>query len=238
MAALTKERGHGRRGRGAGKGVTLALALLLSAYLMAVAVGTAGHPWLAWTSLIPLFFAIRWLRPLLALGSGVFWGAGLFLFSTTAVPTEVPATWAALALLSLVPAIYAYLGALASRRFGFNPLVLGVAWMGVELTLQPLGLRAGLLGGVVQEHATVLERVGSVLGYVLVAFCIALVNASVVSALSAVHFNIPPCRYPTRASDRGVALAPWTFFCFPRFALHPLRPRAPPFTFESTGVFT
>ena len=228
MAALTKERGCRRRGRRGGKGVTLALALILSAYLMAVAVGSSGHPCLAWTSLIPLFFAIRLLRPSVALGCGILWGAGFFGFSTTAVPTEVPATWAALALLSLVPGIYAYLGAWLSRRLGFNPVVLGVAWMGVELAMQPLGLRAGLLGGV-QEHATLLERVGSVLGYVLVAFFIALVNASLVSVLSAARLSNPPYRYPTRASDRGAGLSPQTFFCFPRFALHPLRPRAPPF---------
>ena len=228
MIALSKERGRRRRGSGVGKGLTLALALMLSAYLMAVAVGSAEHPWLAWTSLIPLFFAIRWLRPLIALGCGVLWGAGFFGFSTTVVSTEVPATWAALALLTLVPAIYAYLGALASRRLGFNPLVLGVAWMGVELALHPLGLRAGLLGGV-QAHTPFLERVASVLGYVLAAFLIALVNASLVSVLSAARLSNPAYRYPTRASDRGANLSSQTFFRFPRFALHPLRPRAPPF---------
>ena len=228
MAALIKERGRRRRGRRAGQGMTLALALMLSAYLMALAVGSAEHPWLAWTSLIPLFFAIRWLRPVLALGAGVLWGAGLFVFSTTVVHTGVPTTWPALLLLLLVPGVYAALGAWLSRLVGFHPLALGVAWMGVELALQPLGLRAGLLAGTLGDGWFV-HAVGNVLGYVLAAFAVAAVSASLVSVLASLPVPASPRPSLGVLSDAIRRLFPQDSTCFWIFIVNSARPRAPPF---------
>ena len=41
----------------------LVVSLLLSALLMAVAIGSARHPWLGWITLLPLLLAIRVLAP-------------------------------------------------------------------------------------------------------------------------------------------------------------------------------
>ena len=132
-----------------------------------------------------------------------------------------------LLLLSVVPAAYACLGAWLTRRIGFNPFVLGFGWMGVELALSPAGLRTGLLGAV-EGQGAFLHWVSGALGYVLVAFVIALLSASVVSVLSAARW--PALRRSSRipSANPGALLAPQTFFCFSLSAFHPLRPRAPP----------
>ena len=232
MAALTKERGHGRRGRGAGKGVALALALLLSAYLMAVAVGTAGHPWLAWTSLIPLFIAIRWLHPLFALGSGVFWGAGLFFFSTTVVPSQVPTSLPALLLFLLVPGLYAGLGAWLSRLIGFHPLVLGVAWMGVELALKPLGLHHGLLAAT-QSDGALIHWVGGAMGYVFVAFLVAYANAVLFWVVSDGRLGSGRRAVVAAPDNPPASLIAQMTTCLARSFSRIWQPRAPPFTFAT-----
>ena len=57
---------------------------------------------------------------------------------------------------------------------------------------------------------------------------IALLSASVVSALSAARWPALRRTYRIPSADHGALLAPQTFFCFSLSAFHPLRPRAPP----------
>lgn len=209
------------------KGAALALSLLASAYLMARGMTAPAHSWLAWVALLPLFAAIRNCRPLEGLLSGGVWGFFLYTFAATSADTNMAQGWLSLTLVTAIPAIYAYLGARLTRWIGFNPLVLGVGWMGVALTAELLGLHNGLLAGT-QGGGSLLHWVGGALGYVLAAFLVAFVSALLVSALSRVRAGIVPRRYLFGPDEAGTHLAPQTFCCFPLFAIPPCRPRGPP----------
>jgi hypothetical protein len=56
-----------------------------------------------------------------------------------------------------------------TRQKGFSPLLLGLGWIAVELALQPLGLRYGLLAAT-QGSGLVVRTMGYLAGYVMVAF--------------------------------------------------------------------
>ena len=210
-------------GRTAGT-AALVVSLLVGARLMALAVGSDGYAWLGWFSLVPLFLVIRLWRPARAMLAGALWGISLCLFSVgqLAPPVGVPS----LLLLAAAPAIYAYFGARLTRWIGFNPFVLGVAWMGVELAIHPVGLRTGLLGGA--DGGPVLHWVGQALGCALAAFLVALVNALLVSLLSSARLSIPQPRRQSPPGYDGALCCPQVFFFVPRFSIRPSCPRAPP----------
>ncbi len=111
------------------KAASLALSLVFIALLTAVALRSPDDHWLAWISFLPLFVAVRWLRPPAAALAGGLWGACLYLFSslgsTPAVEALAPgidltapaigsAVWY-LALLIVIPAVYVGLAARPSR---------------------------------------------------------------------------------------------------------------------------
>ncbi|MGB2988145.1 MAG: hypothetical protein WBE26_19935, partial [Phycisphaerae bacterium] len=183
--------------------------------------------WLGWLTLLPLFFAIRVCRPVIATLSGAVWGFSLFAFSVAGTGLSVEPSIGALALLTAIPALYAYLGARLTRWIGFSPYVLGVGWMGVELAFEPLGLHHGLLAGT-QGGGTLIHWIGGALGYVLVAFLVAYVTASLVTVLSNVRVAIPRPRPAAGSADEGTRLVPQTFCCFPLFVIPASQPRAPP----------
>ena len=131
-------------GSGVGRcatGVALAGLLLAGAFAMAVGMGPGDHSWLGWGSLLPLFITIRWLSPWRALLCGALWGGALCGFSVYAVPAGIEPAILSLLLLMVVPGLYACFGAWFTRWYRFDPLVLGVGWIGVELALLPLGLK-------------------------------------------------------------------------------------------------
>lgn len=205
----------------------LVASLAASAYLMALANGSAGCAWLGWFSLVPLFLVIRLWRPTIAMLAGAFWGASLYAFSVAQPEAAVSPTVQGLLLLPAIPALYAYLGAWLTRRIGFNPFILGVAWMGLELALAPVGVRVGLVAAT-QGDGTFIHWVGGALGYVLVAFLVALVNASLVSVLGGVRLRIPQLVYRISSPASGASVSPRTFVYSSLFAIGPSRPRAPP----------
>ncbi len=157
---------------------------------------------------------------------GAVWGAAYFVFASLehgwhngAIP--------AFALLSCVPAAFALFGAWLTRWIGFSPFVLGVAWMGVELALAPVGLGLGLLAAS-QSDTALMPYVGRTLGYVVVAFVVAYVSALLVDALGRVRLTVPRPVPVTRSSDRGVILSPQILGLLPFLRLEPSQPRAPP----------
>jgi apolipoprotein N-acyltransferase len=188
--------------------------------------GPAGAAWLGWFSLVPLFLIIRLWHPVRAMLAGALWGLSLYLSLGL---TEASASDRLLGflLLAAVPSLYACLGAWLTRWIGFNPFVLGVAWMGVELALGPVGVRLGLVAAT-QGEGTFLHWIGSALGYVLVAFVVAVVNASLVSVLSAARLAIP--QLPSRISlpNCGTSTPPHRSLFIPLFFIRPSQPRAPP----------
>jgi len=197
----------------------------LSAYLMGEAIASPGMGWLAWVSLLPLFLVIRVLAPLRALLCGALWGACLGAFAPDR-PIDCSSVHS-LALLGAVPAAYAYLGALLTRRVGFSPLVLAFGWVGVEFALQPLHLRCGLLAGTQGDGVLVLW-VGSLLGYVFVAFLVAYVNALLLALLIEVRFNASAPRCCPRSDNLKGRPEPGSFWCLSALALRAAQPRAPP----------
>lgn len=167
------------------KAVWLVIGLVASAGLAAVSLETKSHAWLGWIMLIPLLLAIRILTPHRALVAGLVWGTCLCAFSALTEGVLFEPTANDLFRLVTVLAAYAWLGARITRRTGFSPLMLALGWVVVEVLLQPLGLRNGLLAGT-QNHALVVHTLGQLAGYMVVAFVIVYVNASILTMLTAV----------------------------------------------------
>lgn len=201
--------------------------IVVSAYLTAAAVGSPTHAWVGWLSLLPLFFAIRLLRPLRASACGALWGASLFVFCAAEGRTAVPATVSSFVLLAGIPAIYACAAAALTRWIGFSPFVLGVGWMGVELALAPLGLHNGLLTAS-QGDTALMHYIGRALGYVLVGFLVAYVNALLVEVFGRVCLRLPRPYLVTRSGNGNLFLRSQIVGCLSLFTLQPSHPRAPP----------
>lgn len=210
------------------KSAALILSLAVGAFLMALSLGTSGYSWLGWLTLLPLFIAIRALRPWHAMLCGALWGFCLYFSGVAVFETNISVGLGSLALLTVIPAAYTCGASWVTRRIGFSPFVLGVSWMGVELALRPLGLHHGLLAAT-QGESTLVSWLGGALGYVLVAFVVALGNAALLLLLTRVPVGVASARYLPGSSKGGTRLVPQTFSCFPLFAIPVSRPRAPPF---------
>ena len=210
-----------------GKSAALILSLIVSAYVMAWGMSATSHSWLSWVALLPLFAAIRMSRPVRAMLAGALWGFCLHVFAAAPVGTGLAEGILPLALLTAIPAIYAFLGARVTRWIGFNPLVLGVGWMGVVLAFEPLGVHDGLLAGT-QGGGTLLHWVGGALGYVLAAFVVAFVSSVLLVMLSRARVALASPRYLPAPESRAIRLIPQTFSCFPLFRIPFSFSRAPP----------
>ena len=73
------------------KAVALGVSLVLSALLTAATLRSPDLHWLAWFSFLPLFVALRSLRPMPAALTGGLWGACLYLFVAGGPANEVEA---------------------------------------------------------------------------------------------------------------------------------------------------
>ena len=211
-------------------GMALIGAVLGSAYLTAVTSRTSVYPSAGFLALLPLFAAVRVLSPWRALGLGALWGAALFVFGTYPLGGSrlFSPTLGHLCVLSLAVGAYAFVGAALTRWIGFSPFVLGVGWMGVELALAPVGLHNGLLSAT-QGDTALMDYIGRALGYVLVAFLVAYINAALVAVFARVRLRLPrPFRITT--SGNGVLfLRSQIVGCLSLVTLQPSHARAPPF---------
>jgi len=220
-----------RPGKALNGAIVMALigAVLGSAYLTAVTSRTSAYPPAGFLALLPLFAAVRILSPWRALGLGVLWGAALFVFGTYPLggsPLFSP-TLGHLCVLSTAVGAYAFVGAALTRRIGFSPFVLGVGWMGVELALAPVGLHNGLLSAT-QGDTALMDYIGRALGYVLVAFLVAYINALLVEVLGRVPLRWPRPFRAAAHDDTEVLLRSQIVGCLSLVALQPSHPRAPP----------
>ncbi len=218
----SKQSGSARQGRGLFASV--AGLCVLGGWLLAAALENPEFSLVGWCSLLPLFLAIRMLRPAPASASAAVWGISVALFS----PAAPEMGWAAGAVVfAAVPALYALLGGLLTRRLGFHPLLLGLGWVGVEFALAPLSLHNGLLAGS-QSSGPLLQFVSSALGYVFVAFLIALVNAVLLVVLG----DLPEGRASSRSLKFSRSPVSWPLpepaFAYAMPPARPSRPRAPP----------
>ena len=211
--------------RGCPRLAALAASLVLSACLTAAALRSRDCSWVAWLSLLPLFWAVRSLRPTAAALCGAFWGAWLYLCSTAGPAPPVASTPLALGLLTAVPAIYAGLCSRLTRRIGFNPLMLALGWILVEMALKPLGLDQGLLAST-QSDATHVHWIGRLLGYVFVAALVVCANASRLALLGSGRSKSLP-QTPLPGLPNSEACHP-SSVCLRFLALRQAYPRAPP----------
>lgn len=254
--ASQKPEHHGSRPPSVARTLSLGVSLILSALLTATALRNPALHWLAWFSLLPLFQAIRTLRLPLAAPAGGLWGCSVFLFAVAGDTPIIPATLAAAALLTTIPAIYTGLGALVTRRIGFNPFVLAVGWIGVELALTPLGLPLGIMaaagtqgdlaaltaqGGLTaagtqgnllaadpQTGGIFLQWAAHLLGYVFIAFLVAAANASLLALLGHARLTLPLRCLPSTAPQTAAGRFAQTSIFLQTPALCPAQPRAPP----------
>jgi apolipoprotein N-acyltransferase len=216
------------------KNAALGASLVLSAYGAACAAQGGLPLWVGWVALVPVFVAIRALRPILAMLCGALWGASLFVFTSGASEPGHPLVVGLL--LTVVPAAYAYLAAYVTRWIGFSPFVLGVGWMGVELALAPVGLHNGLLSAT-QGDTALMDYIGRALGYVLVAFLVAYINALLVEVLGRVPLRLPRPRWAAARDDAEILLRSQIVGCLSLVALQPSHPRAPPHRSVPTDSF-
>lgn len=177
----------------------------LSAGCLVLASSSVSFGWLAWFCLLPLFLVTVLFRPTIAGLYGLFWGLSYFVaLSLFVKPVSSPTSIWLGTLTTISPALYTFLVCWMVRRSGFNPLIVGFAWIGLELLLRPLSLPLGVLG---TTHATgeFGEIIGPLLGYVLVSFVIAFVNALLLRFLLGLRFSRPQRAHFKSAGIRRLA---------------------------------
>jgi apolipoprotein N-acyltransferase len=194
---------------------------------MSVAMASPQHWWLGWVTLLPLFSAIRWLPLSRAYLGGAVWGASLFGFSLLNEGSAINADLPTFLALTTVPAFYAGFGASLTRSIGFSPYLLALGWVGMELTLFPLGLRHGLLA-TTQDGGVALQVVGSFTGYLIIAFLVAYVNALLFTVLSTVKVGGGGLRRAPASSLSPKSIVPIDVPAYLSYLLRPSHPRAPP----------
>ncbi|MEE9296062.1 MAG: hypothetical protein V3W34_14025 [Phycisphaerae bacterium] len=200
--------------------------LVLGAYLMALALGTGKCPWVGLLTLLPLLRAIQVLRPAGAFLCGSVWGVSLYGFAVVpANPVILPGI-SSLVLLTMIPGLYAFAGAWATRRMGFSPFTLGVGWMLVEFSLRPLALRYGLLTPS-QDHLLI-GVIGRFFGYIWMTFWVAFASAWLLALLSKTRFRLSRPVFLVGLGEAGRRLWHLIPSRIPSLIVSPSRPRAPP----------
>jgi len=127
----------------------------------------------------------------------------------------------------MAPGLFAGGSAALTRRLGYSPLLLGLGWTVVEFTLRPIGLSLGLLAADCTSSA-VSSALANLLGFVLVAFAIAYVNATVFQVLAGPLVvgltngrSVPRASFLPRPMERSCRSRS-------RDIRNVIRPRAPP----------
>lgn len=209
------------------KTLSLAGALAASAFGMALAMSSPQLAPIGWITLLPLFHAIRVLTPVEAALSGGFWGLSLLGFGSLVGGVALRSDFLGVAMLSAIPALYSGLGAALTRRIGFSPYLLALGWIGVEFALHPLGLKNGLLAAT-QGDGFALRVLGSFAGYVLVAFVVAYINATLLCVLNEVRKACSGSTF-TRGGSGGIRqLITQVQFVPIRPFIRQAQPRGPP----------
>lgn len=170
--------------------ILLAGSLAVSGFLVPALRGGPGIAWVGWIGLLPIFITVRIVPPRAALICGALWGLCVYISAAASGHATISTSPGSLIFLTIIPATYVYLGSRVTRRIGYLPLVLAIGWMLVELVLQPVALRQGLLAGTQGDNSLV-RVIGGMFGYVFVAFLIAFVNAQLLSLVGYIVFVIP-----------------------------------------------
>jgi apolipoprotein N-acyltransferase len=218
--------------------IFLAPLLIFGAWMMATALESPAYWWLGWVTLVPLLLSIKLLCTVDAGIAGAIWGMSLYFSTGSSDPGAsahvLPHGILPLLLLMLVPAGYAAAASEITRRKGFHPLLLGLGWVGVELAIHPLGIHHGLLAHT-QGDSIVVQSVGNLGGYILIAFVIALVNGVVAGVLCEVGSGIGSGRSTVAPCSIRRSLFVNRFALPVACGIDSLGPRAPPFRHTTTS---
>lgn len=163
--------------------------LVAGGLLLTLGTTQTDQPWLGWASLVPLFLCIRYCGGKVAFLGGTLWGLSFALsFKATSVAGLTEFSWPAVVFLALVSGLYACGGALASRRRGFDPVLLALAWCAVELATVPLGFKHGLLLDT-QGASPAIVIIGKLGGFVFASFVVTFFVASILAILAEARFR-------------------------------------------------
>ncbi len=164
-------------------GGLLALSLVGGAMFMSLALSSASNQWLGLITLVPLLLSMRLLSPSRALLAGGLFGFCLAIFCSLGAHPSFALSVNSAALTTLAVGVYGLLGARVTRRIGFSPLILALGWVAVELALKPLAIKHGLLAST-QGSGLFVRVIGPAAGYLVVAFLVAYINASLLEILT------------------------------------------------------
>jgi len=76
------------------------------------------------------------------------------------------------------------------RRWGFNPLIVSLLWIGLELAVIKLGFATGLLAGAKAGHPA-FHGMAALFGFLSISFLIVLLDSLIISAIDAVSTLAP-----------------------------------------------
>ncbi len=207
--------------------IALVIATIAGGSLMAADLAWPAWRWGGWVAVLPLFFAIYRCRPSFACLLGACWGASVYLATTNISPGVLLPGFTSPALLMVAPAVFALFGAHLTRWLGFSAISLGVAWMGVEFMLRPIGLNHGLLGSAIIEGALG-HWLGQTLGYICVACLVAWINAIIVAVITKVCTAGVTSSIRTCSAGLRHLQIPQIEFNYSCLSILCSRPRAPP----------
>jgi apolipoprotein N-acyltransferase len=123
-----------------------ALWVSASAYALALTCLSNDFAPLAWVALIPFFVVIRGSSKPASAGYGALWGAVYFTLFGLIKSGLSPYSFPVFVLVGVISsALLAFCLNIVSRRLGFNPLALGLAWLIFEVIRIELVLHSGTL---------------------------------------------------------------------------------------------
>jgi hypothetical protein len=203
----------------------LAASLVASAVSIAVAARDPRYSLFGYVALVPLFAAIRLLKPAGALACGALWGGhlyfGLVLSDAGRITSPVPGL-----LFVFIPALYAGVASAFTGRFGFRPLLLALGWIGPELLLHRFASTSGLPTQAT-AWSSLFGTCSRIFGWLAVVVLVVYVNAKLVAVLG--NWGIES-RQTVRAprTAAGCVLFTASAACPQSVSLHAQAPRAPP----------
>jgi apolipoprotein N-acyltransferase len=202
---------------------------------LSVANGFLEYWYLSFFALTPFLYRIIRATPVESLRLGLLFGLSFFSASTSGLLAASP--FVSLVRLLSGTALFALFGwtvGWARERWGFNPSMIAVLWVGLELGLVKLGFVRGLFGETGFSHPFLHSLVG-LFGLLAASAIIVLLNSllvlAVVKSIRAARTRVKAAIEDVRAWDLLFAFNPSTEKTY----LVP-EGRAPPFLHETVCV--
>jgi len=200
---------------------------LVGGALVGGAVAEPGRAVWAWAGLFCLFGLIRLLKPRRAAVAGAAWVVAWFALAFHARPELAEQSVSALIGSVLAVSLFCGLASAVTRAYRFDPLIIALGWMGVELSLAPLNIHLGLVAST-QTAGWLFHLVAQTMGYTLVAFVVAWVAAITIAWIEHACVRCDAVARVIPADDWFLAVAPARPLRSAFDSFRPGSPRAPP----------